>query len=74
MELPRHQIALGSRLLDLQFCSILPAAETPPSAEVQIIQPSIGQILSGKVEVRVKIITIEKARTPEQVWCLSAAV
>lgn len=46
----------------------LPAAETNPVAKVQIIQPRLGQILSGKVEVRLKMIPVEKARTPEQAY------
>ncbi len=44
------------------------AADSTPTARIQILQPQTNQILRGVFEVRAKIIPAPKARTPEQAY------
>ena len=55
-------------LLSLLLPCTSPAAERPPAARMEILQPQPNQVLQGKVEVRAKVIPVPNARTPEQAY------
>lgn len=55
-------------ILTVAMATPSPAAETPPAAKIEILQPPPKQMLQGAVEVRAKLIPVPKARTPEQVY------